>query len=234
MEAMKSIKERILKKINQKGGYQYKDLLDHNEHGWSPLMRLLYSYNHNFNMSESELDYLVRNSNLSQTEVAIRTNALLLHILYNDRNQNKLGTKSVDYLLKNSDLNHTDHDGDNALICFLAYNRERPYPLNDGQIDYLIENSELPKTIWHETKKMCPIVVAAQNNHKDYIIIKLIEKRIKENPRFFNKTYFKKIKDKIVCEKIKRELDVVITKKEIDMKLNSGIDPEMGVAKIKI
>lgn len=109
---------------------------------------LIFNKEKALNLSDIQLDYLIRNTNLRQQD-NYKQNALMYAITYSKTENINLNPEQIDYLIKNTDLNQQTTAGFTALMYLFSEENDDNLNFNEEQVGYLIKNSDLKTTTNH-------------------------------------------------------------------------------------
>lgn len=136
------------------------DALD-NENCNALMYALIFNKEKSLNLSDTQLDYLIRNTNLKKQD-NYKQNALMYAITYSKTENLNLNPQQIDYLIKNTDLSQQTTAGYTALMYLFSEENDDSLNFNGEQISYLIKNSNLQKTTNHGD---CLIIFMLKNKN---------------------------------------------------------------------
>ncbi len=124
-----------------------KSTISKNKHKTRDVLMSVFNNNKaNFQLSESNLNLIIENTDLNKIDSSLRDlnvgddNALMYMLKMNFNKSLEVTESQVDYILKNTNLKHQNLQGKNALMVYLS--ESKMIKLNQGQLNFLIENTD--------------------------------------------------------------------------------------------
>jgi hypothetical protein len=116
-----------------------------NKNNYTPLLFILENNKtYNLLVSNQQLDFFIKNSNLNaQSDFGnFGYTALMMIFKYNINQELNLSSQSIDFLIKNTNLNLVNKNNETALLLLIGYD-DPQIKISEEHFNYLFDNSSL-------------------------------------------------------------------------------------------